>query len=103
MFDENLLELVKSKNDPSLSRVVDLLSLLHERSAELNPDYPNDKYDSFSYLHALTASLEGTDKANQSCHRFIKVLREKLGLSVEESIKLWESIEEQHVKLQNSI
>lgn len=99
MFNENLLKLVREKNDPSLSRVVDLLSLLHERSKELVPDYPNETHDSFSYLHALTASLEGTDKANESCHRFIKVLREKLGMSIEESIKLWESIEAQNDKI----
>jgi len=90
MFDENLLELVKSKNDPSLSRVVDLLFLLHERSAELNPDYPNDKHDSFSYLHALTASLEGVIMANNDLHKLINILQDKYNITYREITKIYD-------------
>lgn len=94
MFNENLLKLLREKNDPSLSRVVDLLSLLHERSKELVPDYPNATHDSFSYLHALTSSLEGTNKANKDCHKFIEALCQKFNMSKDECYNFWKYIYE---------
>lgn len=91
MFNENLLKLVREKNDPSLSRVVDLLSVLHELSKELVPDYPNETHDSFSYLHALTASLTGTTRACDGWIAITKELQLRYNIQDEEIINIHNS------------
>jgi hypothetical protein len=72
------------------NRIADFFDLLKERSHTLNPDYPwRDEIegDPFDMLHALTASIEGTNAANSDMHEFIKFLSTKYNFHVQNEWK----------------
>ncbi len=67
---------------------------LRQRSKELCPDYPwSEEPDPFECLYAITSSIEGTNMANEDCHKLIKILGGKLGLSAEQVYDLWKEME----------
>lgn len=69
---------------------------LKEKAVALAPDYPNvSNVNHWEHLWALTSSLEGTDGANQDCHKIIDKLRERLGMSKMDVVELWDELKKE--------
>lgn len=58
--------------------------LLQIRARELSPDYPGieTEEDPFTLLAAITSELAGTTLTNETLHKIIEAMRDKLGMSV---------------------
>uniref|UniRef100_A0A6M3LQU1 Uncharacterized protein n=1 Tax=viral metagenome TaxID=1070528 RepID=A0A6M3LQU1_9ZZZZ len=75
-----------------------LLDRIHEVALKVAHDYPNiQKCDVLEQISAIESSYEGTNQANKDLHKLIKILREKLGMSVVDMIKLWEEHKDESI------
>ena len=67
-----------------------ILAAIKEKAIKIAADYPNiTDCDWREQLWAISSSYEGTCMANDDCHKFIELLRQKLNMSKEELIELW--------------
>ena len=65
---------------------------VEELSLKVSPDYPNiEKCDLVERLWAIETTFDGIELANQDLHKFIDILRDKLGYSNDDLMNLWES------------
>lgn len=62
---------------------------LKEKARTMVPDYPFTRDDPWEDLWAITSSLEGITMANNDCHKMIRLLVNKLGLSTDDYLRLF--------------
>lgn len=67
-----------------------LREAIKEKAVKIAPDYPNiATCEPWEHLWAIESSYEGTSLANDDCHEFIDMLRQRLGMTKEEAVDLW--------------
>jgi len=79
--------------EKELEQIFNRISEISEEHCE---DYPNlEEKDTLEKLWAISTTLQGITLANEDCHNVIKTLQEKLGLTVEELLPIFENIQNQ--------
>ena len=70
-----------------------LVRSIKEKAIKIAYDYPNiENCEPWEQLYAISSTYEGTNLANDECHKLIDFLRQKLNISKEELCDIWTNI-----------